>query len=96
MTGALDIVEKLRPVTFHWKDAKKDAEYGRVRGLIAQEVEEVVPEWVKTDSAGFKMISPVGIDATIIEAIKEQQKEIEELKARLNELAPKGPGSPQP
>lgn len=81
---ALEAVERLRGVSFRWKDAKKDAEYGRVRGLIAQDVEKAIPEWVKTDPDGYKRLEPIGIDALLIEAIKEQQKQIEDLR---NEIA---------
>ena len=94
MQGALSTVKQLQGVTFRWKDPKKDAEYGRVRGLIAQNVEKVLPEWVKTDPDGYKRLEPIGIDVLLIEAIKEQnsiiekqQKEIEELKAAVKALA---------
>lgn len=76
-------------MTFHWDDSKKDAEYGRIRGLIAQDVEKVIPEWVKTDPDGYKRLEPIGIDALLIEAIKEQQKTIEELKDRIEKLEKK-------
>lgn len=86
---ALKTVGKLQGVTFHWDDSKKDAEYGRIRGLIAQDVEKVIPEWVKTDPDGYKRLEPIGIDALLIEAIKEQQKTIEELKDRIEKLEKK-------
>ncbi|MBI4546405.1 MAG: tail fiber domain-containing protein [Ignavibacteriae bacterium] len=88
--NALEIVTQLQGVTFRWKDPKKDAEFGRVRGLIAQEVEKVIPEWVKTDPDGYKRIEPIGVDALLIEAIKDQQKEIEELRAMVKSLVEQG------
>jgi hypothetical protein len=84
--GALEGVKQLKGVTFRWKDTKKDAEFGRVRGLIAQDVEKVIPEWIKTDPDGYKRLEPIGIDALLIEAIKDQQKQIEELKAEIAKL----------
>jgi hypothetical protein len=84
--GALETVEALQPVSFRWKDAKKDTEFGRVRGLIAQDVEKVIPEWIKTDPDGYKRIEPFGVDAPLIEAIKEPKAENEELRNRITEL----------
>ncbi len=84
--NALETVNQLQPVSFCWKDAKKNAEFGRVRGLIAQDVEKVIPEWVKIDPDGYKRLEPIGVDALLIEAIKEQQKQIEELKEKIARL----------
>ncbi|MBT3222052.1 MAG: hypothetical protein HN348_23510, partial [Proteobacteria bacterium] len=78
--GAVKTVEALQGVTFRWRDAEKDDRYGRVRGFVAQEVEKVVPEWVSTDDDGFKRLETIGIDALVIEAIKEQQQTINELQ----------------
>ena len=49
-------------------------------GLIAQEVEEVLPEVVYTDSDGMKSVSYGSIIGLLIEAIKEQQEIIMQLK----------------
>ena len=88
--NALATVSRLRGVSFNWKDSSKDARHGKARGLIAQEVERVVPEWVKTGSDGYKSVETIGMDAVLIEAIKElkaqsdrQQTEIESLRAEL-------------
>jgi hypothetical protein len=83
---ALETVERLQGVTFHWKDAEKDAQFGRVRGLIAQDVEKVLPEWIKTDPDGYKRLEPIGVDALLIEAIKELKTENENLKTKVSEL----------
>lgn len=85
--NALKTVKQLKGVTFRWKDPEKDEEYGRVRGLIAQDVERVLAEWVKTDPDGYKRLEPIGIHALLIEAIKEQQKQIEALEERINSIA---------
>lgn len=55
-------------------------------GLIAQEVEEVLPQLVHTadDEMGTKSVAYGNIVAVLIEAIKEQQKQIDELKEQLN------------
>jgi hypothetical protein len=86
ISGALESVLQLKGVTFRWKDEGMDKEFGRVRGLVAQEVEKVIPEWIKTDPDGHKRLEPIGIDALLIEAIKELKAENEELKNRISAL----------
>jgi hypothetical protein len=86
ISGALQSVLQLKGVTFRWKDEEMDQEFGRVRGLVAQDVEKVIPEWIKTDPDGYKRLEPIGIDALLIEAIKEQQKTIEELRSEVGDL----------
>lgn len=80
--AGLDIVSKLRGVSFNWKE---DGEASV--GLIAQEVEEVLPELVTTDSeTGLKSVQYGNLVAPLIEAVKEQQKEIDELNAKIDML----------
>lgn len=52
-------------------------------GLIAQDVEKVLPEAVRTDNEGYKSVDTYPIVAVLVETIKELKKEIEELKSRL-------------
>ena len=55
-------------------------------GVIAQEIEEVLPEVVTERKDGYKAVKYEKIVALLIEGMKEQQKEIEELKERINQL----------
>ena len=75
LVNSLDKVTKLRGVSFNWIDNKKSA-----IGIIAQEVEKIVPVIVDTDDKGTKSVSYDSIIALLIESIKEQQKQIDELK----------------
>ena len=50
-------------------------------GVIAQEIEKVVPEVVKEDDKGMKSVAYGNISGLLIEAIKELKAEIEELKS---------------
>ncbi len=59
---------------------------GRAIGLIAQEVEKVLPELVSEDKDGFKGIEYSKLTAVLVEAIKEQQRQIEALSIRVAEL----------
>jgi len=79
--GALGKVQQLRGIEFNWKDEEK---FGGQReiGLIAQEVAEVVPE-LTSRSRGDMYVNYDRTVALLIEAIKEQQRQIDELKMRL-------------
>ena len=52
-------------------------------GVLAQELEEVLPEVVATRDNGYKAVKYEKIVPLLIEAIKEQQEQIDELKSRL-------------
>lgn len=76
LENALDKVLALRGVSFEWK--KDDApemnfEKGIQIGLIAQEVEKVLPELVDTDSEGYKSVQYSKLVPLLLEAIREQQ-----------------------
>ena len=79
LTGSLDAVKALRGVSFDW------IENGNSEvGVIAQEVEEVIPDVVSTNDQGIKSVKYGNLVGVLIEAIKEQQAQIDELKAQLN------------
>ena len=79
-------------VTYKWneeylKDKEVDGYFVRETevGVIAQEVEKVLPEVVATRENGYKAVRYEKLVALLIEAVKDQQKQIDELKARLEE-----------
>lgn len=55
-------------------------------GFIAQELQEVFPELVSTDNAGYLSIDYTGLIPVIIEAIKEQEKDINRQEDDINKL----------
>lgn len=75
---ALDGVLNLRGVYFNWKDPRSDKD--TQVGVIAQEVEKVFPQVVYNHPNGFKSVDYAHLVAVLIEAVKEQQKQINELK----------------
>lgn len=77
----LSIIERLRGVTFDWKNDRALS-----AGVIAQEVEQILPGAVHTDANGMKSVEYDQLIAPMIEAIKEQQEEIETLKRQIEEL----------
>jgi hypothetical protein len=52
-------------------------------GVIAQEVQKVLPEIVTTRDNGYMAVKYEKMIAVLIEAIKEQQKQIDEIKSKL-------------
>ena len=58
-------------------------------GVVAQEVEKIYPELVSTDKDGYKSVNYIGLIPVMIESIKEQQKQIDELKKMLKEISKK-------
>jgi hypothetical protein len=89
--GILDKVLALNPVSFYWKDENIDQE--KHFGFISQEVEEVLPELIRQDSQGKKLLNYNEFIPFLVQALKEQQKEIEELKLALNEYGILGTSS---
>ena len=87
LEGSLEKVTSLKGVSFAWRtDQYPDKGFrdGRQIGLIAQDVEKVLPELVKTDKDGKKSLSYGKLTAVLVEAIKTQHKEIEKQEARLS------------
>jgi hypothetical protein len=77
--NSLDKVSKLSGYEFDWNDKQKTYK-GHDIGVVAQEVEEVLPELVATREDGYKAVKYEKIVSLLIEAIKELKEEIEELK----------------
>ena len=77
MNGALDTVMSLKGVEFTWKNS--DA---RDFGFIAQDVQEILPQAVH-ESAGVHGVDYSRLTSVLVEAVKAQQVQIEELKAIL-------------
>ena len=103
-TGALDKILKLQPKTFTMKRQQFDymnLPEGPQIGLIAQEVEQVIPELVENgthpgpmnrethEPAGepiqLKAMNYIGLTPVLVQAIKEQQQQIEDLKKIVEE-----------
>ncbi|MEZ5283709.1 MAG: tail fiber domain-containing protein [Vicinamibacterales bacterium] len=86
---ALERVAALRPVHYYWRAAEFPAQgFGdrRSYGLIAQEVEAVLPELVVTDADGYKAVNYSALPLLAIQAIKEMKARSDALTARNAEL----------
>jgi len=75
---ALKKITELIGVDFIWKNTKQKS-----IGVIAQNVEQVIPEIVGKSNSGLKTVQYNSIIPLLIEAIKEQQKQIDELRKKI-------------
>jgi hypothetical protein len=87
----LQKVQQLRGVTFDWKTKEfpeRAFSDNRALGFIAQEVEQVLPEVVQTEKTaeGYKAVQYDKVVALLVEAIKEQQKQIEALQKEIKKI----------
>jgi len=79
LENATNTVKQIQGVSFDWKDTGKPS-----YGVIAQEIEKVLPNVVHTTPDGVKAVDYNTIIAFLIESIKEQEKRIEQLESKLN------------
>ncbi|TAF74333.1 MAG: hypothetical protein EAZ53_09340 [Bacteroidetes bacterium] len=90
ITNAIKTLEQLQGTSYFWKkdflDKRKVIDNLKQFGLIAQEVEKILPEIVSTAPDGFKSLEYTKIIPFLIEAIKEQQKMIETLQTKNDKL----------
>ena len=84
--NALDKVAQINGVNFQWRKTDEEMKQnihsfeGKDVGVIAQEVEKILPEVVTTRDNGYKAVKYEKIIPLLIEAIKELQAEVQELK----------------
>jgi len=85
---ALENVARLQPVYFHWRaDEYADRHFGtgETFGLVAQDVEAVLPELVTTDEQGYKAVRYNALPLHMLQAIRELKAENDTLKERLEQ-----------
>jgi hypothetical protein len=83
----LEKISQISGVEFDWiEDEPLHGNKGHDVGVIAQEIELVIPEAVQTRESGMKAVQYDKIIPLLIESIKEQQKQIDELKELVNKL----------
>jgi hypothetical protein len=69
--------------TFDWND--KSSHTGKDIGVIAQEIEKVLPEIVTTRDNGYKAVQYEKLSALLIEAVKELSHKVDDLQQKLND-----------
>ena len=92
--AGLQKVQSITGVTYTWNEEKVNVDNRKAGtrdiGLIAQEVEAIEPlltsEWATEGNETYKTIRYDRIVALLVEGMKEQQQQIEELKSKLDGL----------
>lgn len=74
ISNALEKLEQITGVSFDWKP--ESGHHGHDYGVIAQEIEKILPEVVATRDSGYKAVKYEKIIPLLIEAIKELSKRI--------------------
>ena len=83
--NALDKVNKISGVTFQWNEISQKETGKKDVGVIAQEIEEILPELVETRSNGYKAVDYPKLTALLIEAVKDLSNQVKELKNGVTE-----------
>jgi hypothetical protein len=84
----IDTIKKLQGHTFDWKQGTAANSIGIKSdiGVIAQEINAVLPQLVHTDELGMMSVRYESLIGLLLEGVKTQQKQIDYLEARLNNL----------
>lgn len=80
---------KIKGIRYDWRQnefPEKNFSDKNQIGFIAQDIEKTYPEVVFTDAQGYKSIDYSRLTPILVECIKEQQNQIEELKSRVSEI----------
>ncbi|HMU46208.1 MAG TPA: tail fiber domain-containing protein [Chitinophagaceae bacterium] len=84
LQNPLQQIQQLNGYTYTWKDDYRDPELQT--GLLAQEVQQVFPTLVKQNENGELSVNYMGLIPILIEGIKEQQKQNENLRREVDDL----------
>lgn len=77
LTNGLDLINQLRAVRFNWNNTEVEDV-----GMIAQELEPVLPELVYVDGDGYKRIAYDRLSAVLLECVKELAQRVTNLEQR--------------
>ena len=86
ISNPMDKIKKIGGYTFNWNDVSNKPKNIQEVGVIAQEIQEVLPEVVKEKGDGYLGVDYEKIIALLIEGIKEQNGEITELKNEITSI----------
>jgi hypothetical protein len=85
LSNSLSNITRLTGYHYFWKDKHQDQSLQT--GVIAQEVEQIFPELVKTDESGFKSVNYTGLIPHLIESVKALKMENDELRKSVQKIA---------
>ena len=84
LQNSLQKITQLNGYTYHWKNEQTDDRLQT--GVLAQEVQKIFPQLVTEDNKGMLSVNYSGLIPVLIESIKEQQKQIDELRKLVDKL----------
>ncbi len=79
MQGAIELVKVLKPVSFHWKKSTGNPSEKINYGFIAQDIEKIDSNLVRTDEDGYKSVVYQEIIPILLQAAKELNQKLDEL-----------------
>ena len=88
ISSPIDKLKMIRGVSYTWKETSEDKKstVSKQYGVLAQEVEKVLPELVSEMKNGYKSVSYTRLVPVLIEAVKEQQNMIDSQKKEIAAL----------
>ena len=86
LSSGLDKINQMRPVSFKWKDYENKKNDKTNYGLIADEVEQIIPDIVGKDSSQLKYLDYNQITSVLIKAVQELKTKNDELATKLTQL----------
>ena len=83
ISNPLEKINKIGGYSFTWNEENQDIYKGKDYGVIAQEIEEILPELVETRDNGYKAVKYDKLVSLLIEGIKHLSTQVEELKEKV-------------
>ena len=94
-TTGLDAIKQIRVRNFEYKTEDEITDFenpkaavvekeGKQLGVIAQEIQDILPDMVKTESTGVMTVDPDNLTWYLVNAVKELSAKVEELESKLN------------
>ena len=84
ISNPLEKINSIGGYSFVWNNQKQDIYKGKDYGVIAQEIEKILPELVDNRKDGYKAVKYDRLVSLLIEGIKELSSEVKELKEKIN------------
>jgi hypothetical protein len=92
LENSLENINKIQAFKYHYKTSEfpeKNFSQEEQTGVMAQELEKVVPLAVKTDETGYKYVNYAHLAPMLIEAVKELSAKVDEQATKIEELESK-------
>ena len=85
ISNPLQKINQIGGYSFVWNEEKQDIYKGKDYGVIAQEIEQILPELVDTRDNGYKAVKYDKLVSLLVECIKDLSKQMEQLKQKINQ-----------